>query len=320
MTLRRSLLALLVAAAVVAPSASAQDPPPEEPPRIAEGVTVSGVAVAGMTAEEARAALRAFFARRVPFRFKTRRWTVSPGYLGAQPDIVGAVGRALAAAPGAALTLVVSVDRTRVASYVAYLDRAYSRRVRNSVLSLRDLRPYLTRARPGIDVRRLVMRASIARALWRNTRDVLPLRVRYIWPTVTRGNYGPVVVVRRGSRRLHLYSGMRFVRRFAIAVGMPRYPTPLGRFRIVVKERNPTWNPPDSDWAAGASPIPPGPNNPLGTRWMGLSAPGIGIHGTPQPWTIGTAASHGCIRMYISQSEWLFERVRVGTTVYIVRP
>ena len=100
---------------------------------------------------------------------------------------------------------------------------------------------------------------------------------------------------------------------------MPAHPTPLGRYRVVMKERNPTWNPPDSPWAAGLGPVPPGPANPLGTRWIGTSASGIGIHGTPAPSTVGTAASHGCIRMYMSEVEWLFERVRIGTPVFFVR-
>ena len=64
--------------------------------------------------------------------------------------------------------------------------------------------------------------------------------------------------------------------------------------------------------------MPPGPNNPLGTRWMGLSAPGVGIHGTDEPGSIGWNASHGCIRMQVVDSEWLFDHVRVGTTVFIV--
>jgi lipoprotein-anchoring transpeptidase ErfK/SrfK len=143
--------------------------------------------------------------------------------------------------------------------------------------------------------------------------------VRSLRPRVTRSNFGAVIVIWRGSRRLYLYDGMAYWRKFKIAVGMPAYPTPLGRFAIATKERNPTWNPPDSDWARGLGPVPPGPGNPLGTRWMGLSAPGYGIHGTPYPETVGTAASHGCIRMYIRESEWLFERVRIGTTVFIIR-
>ena len=64
--------------------------------------------------------------------------------------------------------------------------------------------------------------------------------------------------------------------------------------------------------------MPPGPGNPLGTRWMGLSAPGVGIHGTPEDGSIGYSLSHGCIRMHIPEAEWLFEHVDVGTPVYIV--
>jgi lipoprotein-anchoring transpeptidase ErfK/SrfK len=118
--------------------------------------------------------------------------------------------------------------------------------------------------------------------------------------------------------RAHGTGRMRVSTVFPVAVGMPAYPTPLGSFRIVSKQRNPWWYPPDEPWAAGASPIPPGPGNPLGTRWMGLSRPGVGIHGTPNSASVGTSASHGCIRMHIASAEWLYKRVRIGTPVWIV--
>ena len=122
------------------------------------------------------------------------------------------------------------------------------------------------------------------------------------------------------ERKLYLLAGDgKVVKTYRIAVGQPAYPTPTGHFRIITKEMNPTWNPPDSAWAAGMGPVPPGPGNPLGTRWMGLSSPGIGIHGTPASSSIGTAASHGCIRMLIPQAEDLFGRVFVGTPVEIVK-
>jgi lipoprotein-anchoring transpeptidase ErfK/SrfK len=135
---------------------------------------------------------------------------------------------------------------------------------------------------------------------------------------VNRVNFGPIIVIHRGARRLYLYRNTTLVRRMPIAVGMPGHATPLGRYRVIVKEKDPTWNPPDSPWAEGLGPIPPGVSNPLGTRWIGTSAPAIGIHGTPVPSSVGTAASHGCIRMYMSDVEWLFERVRVGTPVIIL--
>jgi len=81
---------------------------------------------------------------------------------------------------------------------------------------------------------------------------------------------------------------------------------------------NPWWRPPDSPWAKGLSPIPPGPGNPLGTRWMGLSVPGVGIHGTPDDSSIGYSASHGCIRMHIPDAEWVFQHVKLGTPVVII--
>ena len=141
--------------------------------------------------------------------------------------------------------------------------------------------------------------------------------------SVSARKVGPAVVVRRGSRRLLLYRGtkpgkMHVAASFPVAVGMPAYPTPLGSFSIRTMTRNPWWYPPNSPWAEGAKPVPPGPGNPLGTRWMGLTAPGVGIHGTYNSGSIGSAASHGCIRMHISSAEWLFERVRLGTRVFIV--
>ena len=120
------------------------------------------------------------------------------------------------------------------------------------------------------------------------------------------------------ERKLYLYSEGKLVKTYSVAVGRPSYPTPQGHWKIITKEVNPTWNPPDSPWAAGAVPIGPGPDDPLGTRWMGLSAPGVGIHGTNEPWSIGSYASHGCIRMHVSAAEDLFDRVFVGTTVDIV--
>ena len=127
-----------------------------------------------------------------------------------------------------------------------------------------------------------------------------------------------MIVIERSSNRLVVWDGKKRWGTFGVATGQAIYPTPLGRFEIVTKQENPWWYPPDSPWAAGLSPVPPGPGNPLGTRWMGLSAPGVGIHGTPDAASIGYSASHGCIRMRIPDAEWLFERVAVGSTVFIV--
>jgi L,D-transpeptidase ErfK/SrfK len=162
------------------------------------------------------------------------------------------------------------------------------------------------------------MKAAIVRTVKSLVREPIALDGEVLEPKVTLKNFGPIIVIRRGSNRLYLYDGQKFVRRFGVATGQPSYPTPLGRWEIVVKQRDPWWYPPDSEWAKGEEPVPPGPTNPLGTRWMGLSAPLVGIHGTPNSYSIGYSASHGCIRMLVPEAEWLFEHVEIGTPVFIV--
>jgi peptidoglycan hydrolase-like protein with peptidoglycan-binding domain len=114
----------------------------------------------------------------------------------------------------------------------------------------------------------------------------------------------------------------KVLKRYPIACGSYDYPTPTGDYFVQDKQYNPAWYPPDSPWAKGSKPIPPGPGNPLGTRWIGLNANVVGIHGTSSPWSIGSAASHGCVRMYIPDVEELFELVNVGTpvSIYAERP
>jgi lipoprotein-anchoring transpeptidase ErfK/SrfK len=125
------------------------------------------------------------------------------------------------------------------------------------------------------------------------------------------------IEVNVGTRTLTIYKDGKKLKTYRIAVGTSEYPTPTGTYRIVNKQTNPTWNPPDSPWAKGLGPIPPGPGNPLGTRWIGTSAPAIGIHGTYADYSIGTAASHGCLRMHMPDVEELFEKVNVGMPVVI---
>jgi lipoprotein-anchoring transpeptidase ErfK/SrfK len=289
-----------------------------EPVRIAAGVKIAGVPVGGMTAAEASTAVERAFARPLVFVL-SRHWLhASPQRLGATADVKETVARAQLAAPGTTFRLHVQVKRETLYAYVAALARRFDRRPLDSRLLLRGLRPWLSPEVRGRTLNRLGAVRAIVAALVADRRGAVPLPVRSIAPATTRSNFGPIVVIRRGSNRLYFYNGMRFVRRFPIATGQAVYPTPLGHFQVVVKWRDPWWYPPASPWAAGSSPIPPGPGNPLGTRWMGLSAPGVGIHGTPNAASVGYSASHGCIRMYIPDAEWLFVHVRVGTPVFIV--
>ena len=132
----------------------------------------------------------------------------------------------------------------------------------------------------------------------------------------TRTKFMGRIVVTLSKFRLQLIRDGKVVKTFKVAVGQAAYPTPVGKFRIVNKQKDPTWTPPpDSSWAKGLGPIPPGPGNPLGTRWIGTSAPLVGIHGTYADSSIGSRASHGCVRMHIPDVEALYELVSVGMPV-----
>ena len=211
-----------------------------------------------------------------------------------------------------------TVSPTRVQRYLAHVAKRFDRKPIDSVLVLAQLAPYVSKGREGRTLARTPARRAILTDLRRNRRGAVRLTGKAIPQAVSRTTIGPVIVIRNVTHALTLYDGMRFVRRLGVATGQPAYPTPNGRFSIVVMWKNPWWYPPNSPWAEGEQPVPPGPGNPLGTRWMGLSAPGVGIHGTPQPQSIGYSLSHGCIRMRIPEAEWLFEHVRVGAPVFIV--
>jgi lipoprotein-anchoring transpeptidase ErfK/SrfK len=249
--------------------------------------------------------------------------SVAPDRFGARARVDRAVDAALLAAPGTALTLEVAVSDSRLRAWIRKRARIFDRAAVDSRARLVGLVPHLTEARPGRQINRAHARVRLLGALRNHRRDAVTVPIRTLRPAITANRFGPAIVIRRGSKRLTLFrsrgvGAMAVVRSFPIATGMAAYPTPLGSFTIRRMARNPWWYPPKSKWAEGAEPIPPGPGNPLGTRWMGLSVGGVGIHGTPDAASIGYSASHGCIRMRIPDAEWLFERVRIGTPVFIV--
>ena len=305
---------LLVTLGVAAPDAA------RKPVVIAPGVTVGGVRVGGLTSEPARTRVEKAFARPLRLRFGQKRWRISPRYLGANAAIDRAVSRALEAGPRARVSLGVSATRPRIRRYVQRLDHLFSREpVSAAVVGVSGGRPAFSEAKAGLAVRRDEMTNALAYMLRTNRRDVVPLLTESVPPEVTPENFGPVIIVFRDSKRLTLFDGPRAVRTFPIATGQAQYPTPLGIYSVATKQRNPWWiPPPDSDWARGKKAIPPGPGNPLGTRWMGTTAPLVGIHGTPDAASIGYSASHGCIRMRVPDAEALFNEVEVGTPVLIV--
>jgi hypothetical protein len=315
--LRRTLFCLLAVTAgfgVAAPDAA------RPPAVIAPGVSVAGVGVGGLTSEPARTRIRSAFGRPLEFMHEGERWEARSSRFAARWFVAAAVSRALEAAPGQSVELGVSYRPKLVQRYVAKLaERFYHEPVDARLDGLAaDGRPVIAPERPGRRVAKALLQGSISRALHTPRRAPLRLPMKPVAPTVTQADFGPVIVIARESRKLTLFEGGSVVRSFRIATGQASYPTPLGSFSIATKQRNPWWYPPpDSDWAQGKEPVPPGPGNPLGTRWMGLTAPLVGIHGTPDAASIGYSASHGCIRMLIPDADWLFDQVEVGTPVVI---
>ena len=321
------LLLVLLSAGIFAAIALADTPPPPGdtttttstvPALVPDGVVLAGVAVGGLAPDVAAQAVTAAFDRPVTLRFERTKIQVSPSLLGVSVPVESAIAKALTVPPNTTLTLRATVNALLVRSFIAKIANRFDRKPVSSRLLLRNSKPLVTDAVIGRTIYQGIAVRDLSDALAHGIRPPIVLRAKLTQPRVTPSTIGPVIVIKRGSNELTLYNGMKVVRRFGVATGQVVYPTPLGKFDIVVKWKNPWWYPPASPWAKGEKPVPPGPGNPLGTRWMGLSAPGVGIHGTPQDGSIGYSLSHGCIRMHIPQAEWLFDHVDVGTPVYIV--
>jgi lipoprotein-anchoring transpeptidase ErfK/SrfK len=302
-------------------------PAPALPPDvIAPGVSIAGVAVGGLPAPDARAAVIAQHV--VPRRaslvvtFRGRNLVVNPvraGYV-ARVDYAIQVallyGRRLPVPATGAVTVPLreTVDAKRLRAILTARAARFDLPARDAALSFRGITPVVRKPRVGIAIDVPAATRAVSSAILARDRARYALPSRRVRPAVT--SVGPALIVERDRFRVTVWrAGRRTV--FPIAVGTPSNPTPAGNFRIVSKQRNPTWFPPDSPWAEGLGPVPPGVGNPLGTRWMGTSAPAIGFHGTPVPSSIGTRASHGCIRMYIRDAERMFEMIEIGTPVII---
>lgn len=144
--------------------------------------------------------------------------------------------------------------------------------------------------------------------------------VTLLAPKVTDAKLGKAILVDLSQRRVYLYSGVRLERSYRCAVGMRGHSTPLGSFKVTGKMVWPSWHNPGSAWAKNMpAVIRPGISNPLGTRAIYLSASGILLHGTSNTRSVGTAASHGCMRMLRRDVEDLFKRVYTGMPVVIVK-
>ncbi|MBU3690980.1 MAG: hypothetical protein FGM38_02905 [Solirubrobacterales bacterium] len=154
-------------------------------------------------------------------------------------------------------------------------------------------------------------------------RPVVKGRTRVLKPSVTRaevsGAYPTYITVSKASYTLTLWKDLEVAAQYPVAVGSPDYPTPDGLFSIQDKQVDPDWHVPTSDWAGDlAGTVVPGGSaeNPLKARWMGIYG-GAGIHGTDSIYSLGTAASHGCVRMAVDDVIALYDQVDVGTPIYI---
>lgn len=153
-----------------------------------------------------------------------------------------------------------------------------------------------------------------------STSKTVELPVKVLEPKTTADEIGKTIVVDLSEKRIRLFDGDDLEVTYPCAIGTPSHPTPTGHYKIVQKRYMPTWiNPAPTTWGKDMpARIAPGVSNPLGTRALNLSAPGIRFHGTTNIGSVGTAASHGCMRMRMADIEDFYDRVKVGTQVYIV--
>lgn len=234
------------------------------------------------------------------------------------PLVDRVMGRALARPAGVDAPVRVTVDE---AGLGAWLDSVASQVETSSVdatVTAKGHEIVVRNSRRGVTLDRQATIDALATALAAGEKQV-GLVVAYQEPKVTEDDLGMAIVVDVSERRLYLYDGAELVKKYGVAVGTPSHPTPKGNFKIVQKRYMPTWSNPGSAWAADMpKTIGPGPSNPLGTRALNIDAPGIRIHGTTKDSSIGTAASHGCMRMHRKDIEDLYDRVEVGTPVFIV--
>jgi lipoprotein-anchoring transpeptidase ErfK/SrfK len=176
---------------------------------------------------------------------------------------------------------------------------------------------------PGISVDESALRQRIEAVIQRTSHRSVTVPVDEVQPDVSKADlaaqYPTYLTVDEASFTLTLWKDLKPVQKYTVAVGQPAYPTPTGLFTIQNKQVDPVWSVPNSPWAgelAGTTVAGGTDANPLKARWMGITD-GAGIHGTSEVDSLGSAASHGCVRMAVSDVEALYPQVPVGTPIYI---
>jgi hypothetical protein len=313
---------------------------------IAEGVTVGGVPVGDLTRTQAREKLRAELLEPlslpVTVRSRGRRYNLTAREARITANIDAMVAEAVQRSrEGNVLARTVraltggDVD-ARIDPEISYSSEAVGRlvsRVRRDVdrpaedADVEFAATGMTKVegRDGLQLDKADLRRKVERALLRPGADarLVTAEVDRVRPEVTteelEDRYETVVTVDRAGFTLRLFKRLKMVRSYPIAVGKVGLDTPAGRYSIQNKAVDPAWNVPNSDWAGDlAGTVVPGgvPENPLKARWLGIYD-GVGIHGTDARGSIGSNASHGCIRMLVEDVTELYDDVPVGATVYI---
>jgi lipoprotein-anchoring transpeptidase ErfK/SrfK len=310
--------------------------------RILPGVTIAGVDVGGLTKAEAitvvREAAETELQRTVELRVRHRRWEATLDELGQRSNALGAVNRALGLSESMGtfsrfwhrfndepvnqeVELRLSGD-ARVDAVLGRIARDVSVKPRSAAITYSDGALEFIKPRPGRALDFAEARAAVRSALKAGNASEITLPMLKVKPKVTAKTMPRTIVVRVDQNKLYLYDGFKVIRTYSVATAMPGYTTPPGDWKLTRMAVNPTWyNPALDSWGANLpAVVPGGPTAPMGTRAIYIDeAPGlIRIHGTPADSSIGTYASHGCIRMHNSEVEQLYEMVEVGMRVIIV--
>ena len=313
--------------------------------RIGKGVRVGGISVQGLTAEQAHAKLDRLILqpleRAIVVHHDTSTWRLGAREARISVDVDAIVEHALARSrEGNIFARTVrgltgkSLDadleptlRYSDAAIVRMLDKVRKAVDRDPVDATATLAAdgfHTTDGRTGLAIRASTLHQQIRRAIVSTTADrTFVAHTRKIRPRITRSDlekrYATAIIVNRAAFQLTLYKDLKPSKTYPIAVGQVGLETPAGLYHVQNKAVNPAWNVPNTAWAGKlAGQVIPGgaPNNPLKARWLGIFD-GAGIHGTDAIGSIGTAASHGCIRMRIPDVIELYDQVPVGAPVYI---
>lgn len=311
---------------------------------IGQGVSVGGIDVSGLSRVQAQIKLdeeiQSPLAKPLKISYNGKVTKLTPKTSGVKVDTEGMIDEAIEksnsgffvtnAVKGVAgvdrnvvVKTRVSYDEKGVKRFVAKLKKSYDQQPIDAKIAYGATGIGEVDAKPGLAVKQKKLNAAIVAHLQDATtsrRIRVPMKTKQA--KVTRADlaekYGTIIIVDRARFKLRLYKKLKLSKTYGVAVGAAGLETPPGLYSVNDKQVNPTWNVPNSAWAgklAGTS-VPPGPGNPLVARWMGVND-GVGIHGTLEPSSIGSAASHGCIRMVPAQVIDLYDRVPMGTPVFI---